>query len=276
VDARKESVGEESPSTDPGETVDNPLLGLGTGFELTAQDIYFFQEVEEPMRWIIRVMCWINLAACALRFASFVIAELPVVLHLGLKNKEEEEAENQQHVDEGQEEEQEYDKEKDVPPLLQLDDWKPPAENANSQEVPPTDEDSKVSSQGEWRRALLDGVSVVLTSERTVYEMLCIIFAALAVVTTSLLSPYVRSSVGDVAEAHCVCVCVCMCVRACARPQCLFVLVLFNVPSRRHSHFWQISASGQAFPLYQMPLGTAPAKWARPSCLDCYACTSEW
>jgi hypothetical protein len=182
VDARKESVGEESPSTDPGETVDNPLLGLGTGFELTAQDIYFFQEVEEPMRWIIRVMCWINLAACALRFASFVIAELPLVLHLGLKNNAEEEAENQQHVDEGQEVEPEYDKEKDVPPLLQLDDWKPPAESANSQEVPPTDEDSKASSQGGWRSTLLDGVSVALTSERTLYEMLYIIFAALAVV----------------------------------------------------------------------------------------------
>ena len=48
-----------------------------------------------------RVLCWINLATCALRFASLVIAELPLVVPLDLKKKEEEEAENQQDVHEG-------------------------------------------------------------------------------------------------------------------------------------------------------------------------------
>ena len=182
VDARKGSLGEESPSTDPGETVDNPLLGLGTGFELTAQDIYFFQEVEEPMRWIIRVMCWINLAACALRFASYVIAELPLVVHLGLKNKEEEAAKQEQTVDEGQKEEEDSEDEEDLPTLLPLDNQEPPAKSVNSQEVPPTEEENKASPQGEWRRNMFDSVSVALQSQRTLYELLYILFAVLAVV----------------------------------------------------------------------------------------------
>jgi hypothetical protein len=161
---------------------DNPLLGLDTGFDLTAQDIYFFQEVEEPMRWIIRVMCWINLAACALRFASYVIAELPLVVHLGLKNKEEEVATQEPNVDEGQKEEEESEDEEDLPTLLPLDNQELPAKSANSQEVPPTEEENKASPRGERRRNLFDSVSVALQSQRTLYELLYILFAVLAVV----------------------------------------------------------------------------------------------
>ena len=54
VGARKGSSAEENPSTTLDETVDNPLQGLCTGFELTVHDIHFCREVEVPMRWIIR------------------------------------------------------------------------------------------------------------------------------------------------------------------------------------------------------------------------------
>jgi len=241
---------------------DNPLLNTDTGFELTEQDTYFFRRVEEPMRWIIRVMCWINLAACALRFASFVIAELPLVVRLGLKMKEEEAAEEELNFHEELEGEQEEHEEEDVAPILQIDLEQSSAESSKLMEVPPTDEDSEASSpQNDWKTIMLESIKVVFSSQRTLYEMLYIIFAVLAVVYDEPLAT-AFSLFGEKCRSQLPCVCLCARV---SYTWCMGVFVCL-----------QIFASGQALPQYWMRSGTMQAKWGRPSCSDCYACISGW
>jgi hypothetical protein len=49
-------------------------------FPLTSADVYTYEKIQPSIVWILRVMSWINLITCGLRFFSFVRAELPIIV----------------------------------------------------------------------------------------------------------------------------------------------------------------------------------------------------
>lgn len=158
---------------------DNTLAESELGFEVTDQDLYFFQHVETPMRWVIRVMTWINLVICVFRIAAFVKADLPMVIHQGITEDADEEEETrvadaeEENVKDGEEEigffVLQYERiafKQDT----ELEEVKEPS-HANMEEVK-NDKESQT-----WFKK----VTVALSSVRTLYEMLYILFAVLAV-----------------------------------------------------------------------------------------------
>jgi len=71
-------------------------FGWEFAFNLTTTDVFFFQEVLPTLRWVVRVMSWIYLITCALRFFAFVWADLPVIVWRIL---EEEDIADSDHTD---------------------------------------------------------------------------------------------------------------------------------------------------------------------------------
>ena len=64
--------------------------GWAFAFNLTETDVYFFQNVLPTLRSVLRVMSWINLVTCGLRFFAFLWAELPLIVWQMLEEEDNE------------------------------------------------------------------------------------------------------------------------------------------------------------------------------------------
>ena len=53
----------------------------GGSFDLTEHDVIFFNHVLPPIEWTARIMSWINLITCGLRFFAFIYRYLLLLLH---------------------------------------------------------------------------------------------------------------------------------------------------------------------------------------------------
>ena len=158
---------------------DNPLLSVDTGFEPTEQDAYFFERVENPIRWIIRVMSWINLVLCVLRIASFVKAELPMVLHIGNAANEDEESEEVKVTEDA-----DLDDELAVKFGLEFEiiatAYESECEDKHASSTVHANEHQH-SNADSWKETR-HTINIIFSSTRTLYETLYILFATLAVV----------------------------------------------------------------------------------------------
>jgi len=73
-------------------------VGINTGEDVDAQpdfvitdaDVYAFENVTPYVEWIARIMSWINLITCSIRFFAFLYSEMPIIVRRALEDAEEE------------------------------------------------------------------------------------------------------------------------------------------------------------------------------------------
>jgi hypothetical protein len=100
-DRRKSSAGTNPSLTNVDDSSEDTAL-----FDLTESDIYNFNKVEPAINTIARVMNWMNLITCGIRFFAFAHAELPIIIRRAIEEaEEEEEVEDDEDAMEQEEEE---------------------------------------------------------------------------------------------------------------------------------------------------------------------------
>ena len=64
-----------------------------SSFELTDADVYAFEKVAPKVEWIARIMSWMNLVTCGIRFFAFMHSEMPIIVRRILEEEAEDEPE---------------------------------------------------------------------------------------------------------------------------------------------------------------------------------------
>lgn len=78
------------------------------GFGLTEYDVFFFENVAPRVEWIARIMSWVNLLTCSVRFIAFIHSEMPIIVRRKLEEEAEEAEEDVVEEEQPSQEEEEH------------------------------------------------------------------------------------------------------------------------------------------------------------------------